>query len=568
MQVSIIHNKSELAPYRSEWDDILLENGNTNPYVTPDWISGWWDFFGEGKEMCILVLSDSGRNVGFCPLMRMKKRLHQEIRFIGHPQAGRMNLIVRRGYEQELSSQVIGYLMSQKGPALCTLHGLSKQDECYGFLRQALGSAPCCVQTQQSSVIDLIPGGEEEFFRVRRQHYRIKKTISREKALSRLCCVTFEKVSPAELETIFTLHQKRWQKKIDGNGFGKGRSKEFFSWLASGGRSPFWHAEVYLLKAGSRPIGFAYGIECGGRFTFYRIAHDDDFAFFKPGMIVTKKMLEQCFKAGYVKFDFSTGDEEYKKSWTDGVELIDKITFAAAHPSAQFLVFMARFTDSVRRALKKNAALVRFKRVTAGKMRYFFSPAHALTLLRRLGDTIRLQGWRELSTVFMPSRSERRVRYSVPSPETAPSDCVLSLREAPLEETELISSLTVREPGKIVRRYAKGGRCQILMKGEEPVGYAWISQSKVTDGKKLLWQPEKTGDHCCYDICVYKKQPDQVCRQALLCLARQPLPGRHHTMELILRRRDRKLWRAAEELFQARDQLSPRAVLRETPNEI
>lgn len=568
MQVSIIHNKSELAPFINEWNDILRENGNTNPYVTTDWISGWWGFFGGGREMYILMLSDGGEAVGFCPLMRIEKRLFQEILFIGYPQAGRINLIVRRGFEREFSYQVVGFLLSREGAVVCTLHGLNQEDECYGFLRQALGSALCSVETQQSCVIDLKSGSQEEFFQARRHHYRIKKTMSREKALSKLCCLTFKKAYPEELEIIFKLHQKRWQKKIDQNGFGKGISKEFFSWLAAS-RSPFWNVAVYLLKAGKRPIGFAYGIECGGRFTFCRIAHDDDFAFFKPGMIVTKKILEQCFKGGCGKFDFSTGDEEYKKSWTDDVELIDKIRFGTEHPAVKLLILMDRLKYSAHHTLKKNAALVRFKRVTAGKMRYFFSGAHTLALMRRLANTIRLRGWKELFFILMPCHTEKRVRYTAQSPETVPSDCAVSLRTASLEEVDLIASLTTLETGEIVKRYAKSSRFQILLKDEAPIGYAWISSCKITDGEKLLWQPEKSGDHCCYDICIYKKQRGEaVIRQALTCLAWQPLLGRHHTLDLILRKLDRKLARMAEELFQDKNQMSPRAVFKETPNEI
>ncbi|MPM06271.1 hypothetical protein SDC9_52570 [bioreactor metagenome] len=552
----------------SAWNDILRENGNTNPYVTTDWILGWWGFFGGGREMCILMLSDGSEAVGFCPLMRIKKLFCEEIRFIGYPQASRMNLIVRHGYEREFSCRVARFLTSMEGAVICTLHGLNREDECYSFLRQALGFSLCSVQTQQSSVIDLKSGSEEEFFQARRHHYRIKKTMSREKALSKLCCLTFEKASPEELEIIFQLHQKRWQKKIDQNGFGKGISKEFFSWLTASGRSPFWNVAVYLLKAGKHPIGFAYGIECGRRFTFYRIAHDDDFAFFKPGMIVTKKILEQCFKSGCEKFDFSTGDEEYKKSWTDDVELIDKISFGTERPAVKLLILMDRFTNSVRHTLKKNAAIVRFKRVTAGRMRYFFSLAHWITLMRRLGNTIRLRGWRELFFILMPSHTAAHVRYTAGSSETAPLDCAVSLRTVSLEEVGLLVSLTTLEAEEIVKRYAKGGRCQILLRGEEPAGYAWISDCKIAGREKLLWQPEKSGDYCCYDICIYKKQSGDVLRQALACLAWQPLPGHGHKVDLIFRTCDRQLARVTEGLFREQKQEAAKTIFRENPNEI
>jgi len=569
MRISIIHNKSELTPFINKWNEILRENKNTNPYVTIDWISGWWDFFGRGREMCILMLSDGGEAVGFCPLMWIKKHFYQEIRFIGYPQSGRMNLIVHHGYEQEFAYQVIRYLVSQKGAVVCTLHGLNREDECYIYLRRALGSGSCSVQTQQSCVIGLKSSSEEEFFQARRHHYRIKKTISREKALSKLCDLKFEKAAPEELNVIFKLHQKRWQKKIDQNGFGKGTSKVFFSWLAASSRSSSWNVVVYLLKAGNRPIGFAYGIKCGGHFTFYRIAHDDDFAFFKPGMIVTKKILEHCFKAGCEKFDFSTGDEEYKKSWTDDVELIDKIRFGTINPISGFIILLDRLKYAVHQALKKKTSLVRFKRVTAGKMRYFFSASYRITLMSRIGNVVRLRGWKELFLTLMPFLTRNRICYAMQTIVTAPSDCEVGLRTASLEEVDLLASLTTLETVEIVKRYAKGGSCQILLKGDEPIGYAWISGCKITDGEKLLWLPEKTGDCCCYDICIYKKHHNKaVIRNALICIACQPLPRRQHIVGIILRVCDHKFIHAAEDIFHGKKYMSAQSGSNEGTKEI
>ena len=89
MEIKVIRQIEALGPYLDEWNDILEENGNDNPYITPDWIIGWWRFFGNGRLLYIIVLYDRERAIGFLPLMGEKKRLYIKYRIIGCPHAAR-----------------------------------------------------------------------------------------------------------------------------------------------------------------------------------------------------------------------------------------------------------------------------------------------------------------------------------------------------------------------------------------------------------------------------------------------------------------------------------------------
>ena len=109
MDLEIFTNPEAIEQFEKEWSSILGEREVKIPYVTPDWIRVWWTYFGEDREFYLLRLCEQGRSIGFCPLMREKQLGYEQFRFIGWPQASRMTLIVRLGYEETFVQQLLNY---------------------------------------------------------------------------------------------------------------------------------------------------------------------------------------------------------------------------------------------------------------------------------------------------------------------------------------------------------------------------------------------------------------------------------------------------------------------------
>lgn len=552
MQTRIIRDFNKLAPYLSAWNGILNECGNTNPYITPEWIEGWWRFFGSGNELHILMFSDGDEPVGFCPLMMTKRRLYREVRFIGHPKSGRMDFIVRRGYEAQYVRHVTGHLLSLKGAAVCRLHGLNAGDDRNRLMKEALGGKPL-VHRQQSYVIDMKSTTGDAFLKSRLSHHTIKRMHNREKTLAKLCDLRFEKASGKDIDAIFPLHEKRWAKKNDGNGFAKGVSREFFRWLAEADRPAPWGVTVHLLKAGNALIAFQYNIEYNGRYTFYRIAHDDTFATYKPGMLVIWKTLEDCFARGIDKADFSTGDEPYKQYWTEDCEWIECVEFGNRSAIAAAVLLAGRAKYYMRNLMKKNEALVHFKRVTLGRIKYFLTGAPALAFSAKTRNIFRKRGLTEAAAFLLGSALGRPIggarAYAALPCRSGAQGSEITLRTASQDELALICDLTGLEAAEIVERYFKGFRCQILLKSNVPIGYAWLGETEIMEKKRRLWRPAESGDRCFYDICIFRQAGGAAHADGLACLAGQPFPKICRCLNFLLNPRDRKLVHAAEDLF-------------------
>src|SRR5262245_56250139 len=56
------------------WDRLLQQSASNSITLTFDWLSTWWEIFGEGRELYILVVRDGEMVIGIAP---MGKRLVQ-----------------------------------------------------------------------------------------------------------------------------------------------------------------------------------------------------------------------------------------------------------------------------------------------------------------------------------------------------------------------------------------------------------------------------------------------------------------------------------------------------------
>ncbi|HET8945395.1 MAG TPA: GNAT family N-acetyltransferase, partial [Candidatus Polarisedimenticolia bacterium] len=72
--VETISDPNRLADLAPEWDALAADAGLDHPFLTHDWVSAWWEAFGAGRSLHVLVVRDAGRAVAIAPLMRGRTR--------------------------------------------------------------------------------------------------------------------------------------------------------------------------------------------------------------------------------------------------------------------------------------------------------------------------------------------------------------------------------------------------------------------------------------------------------------------------------------------------------------
>ncbi len=387
MDVRVINDIDGLTAAGAMWRACLEKSGNDNPFLELEWVMPWWECYGEGRTLLVLEVSEKGQVIGYGPFMMTPGLVFTEVNFIGCPLANCMGLIALPGKMHKTAEALLDCLLRLKHDVVFSLHGLDRSSESYSCLVGILQEKE--IPFSASSVISpFIRIGQQfqDYMKVKAKHNSIRNIRAKEKKLSQLGLLAYVELEAKDMEKAFALHVKRWATRWDASGFTSEKGRRFFTKVMSGGN----HVRVVVpaMTVDGEPVAFGYALLCNGRYLLYRIAHDNDFAIFSPGKILTKYMIEQCFRKGLSLFDFSVGYERFKLEWSSDHTYVDRITFCGPAPLSR-AVFRARsLREKAVSRLKASQALVRFRRNVLGKLRYEASWMHLSQLLEGAGKAI------------------------------------------------------------------------------------------------------------------------------------------------------------------------------------
>ena len=114
---------------------------------------------------------------------------------------------------------------------------------------------------------------------------------------------------------------------------------------------------VSRLDVGQDTVATNLGLSFRGCYHYVFASHTDTaLARFGPGAAHLREIMRNAIESGHTKFDFTIGDEPYKREWSNlELRLFDHI--AAAAPHAQPIALLIRAAASVKRFIKTTPAL-------------------------------------------------------------------------------------------------------------------------------------------------------------------------------------------------------------------
>lgn len=457
------------------WKELLDGSESDVAFADPDWLAAWWRVYGCGLEPLLLTVLRQGEPVAFIPLTVDRRRGVKLVRFMGCPQATHMDVACRADCLDGAAAALLGYLRGMKGLALISLTGLKENSAFLGALAKRLkkeriprisGSTPCFViHTAGRDFVALYHG---RFPGVSRKKDRQKDT-----RLAAIGRVSFRYLSPYDMAGAFSLHARRWMRKIDTSGFSSGQSAEFYPALLQA-RASRWKAMAVGLFLDERLVAFEYGFLCGGRALFYRSAHDDLFGVYSPGKMIKREYTRRCIGMGARTIDHGVGFEEYKAQWTDEREYLCNLSFpnAGVLPLAPFLLLCLK--EKARGLLKRSRGIVLFRRNTLGRLRYLLSPGHMPEALRRRVETARRRGVYHLLPRSANRKRQVELRFDGSLPDNLGT--LRTAERASPRDAEDLAMLMDCAPEEVMKGFFRLQRCHVLRAGGAIACAAWAAE--------------------------------------------------------------------------------------------
>lgn len=307
------------------WNELAAKAGLDHPFLEYIWVRTWWECFGAGSTLQILLVKANEEIVAIAPLILTSIRMWgikvQRLGFFYNAHVPRADFLIA-GSPQEAYDRIIWDHLSQRkdwdllqlcqlpegSPTLAALAGYAARDGCR-----------CVTWESGASPYLQLRGTWDRYFQGLAGKHR-GNLRNRLKRLSEMDTVRVETITadadlPDALEAGLRLEAAAW-KGENGTAIRSDPDvSRFYSTLAVRAAERGW-TRLHFLRAGSRRIAFDYCLAYGGRIYLLKVGYDPEYAAYSPSNLLVCLSLKDMFEQGVVhQYDFLGESADWKRQW-------------------------------------------------------------------------------------------------------------------------------------------------------------------------------------------------------------------------------------------------------------
>jgi CelD/BcsL family acetyltransferase involved in cellulose biosynthesis len=372
MRIQLVERLSDLQPFAEAWNALLQTSTANNVFLTWEWVSRWWEVYGDERKLTVLLAWRAQRLVGIAPLMIGKHpgygsagpRALMMIGQGGDTLAERFAFIGAPDEEGELANCFVRHLLGPLARAWdMILFERMLDSPGKDRLVEALAESRLKVELPGEHLAPYasLPGDMEAFLGSRSRNFRSQYRSSRKK-LEQLGAVRLRHAGtdiaiPDAIEVLARLHRERFAD--ESASFRSEAYIRFHTRLAETFFERGWLWLVVLELAGE-PIAARYDYVYANKVWCMQGGWDPRHSAVRPGMILTGAVIEWAIERGLAEYDFLCGEEKYKDRWSDAQRRMTSVQ--AFNPAT----VVGRILPVVRTVKRTVRALYRNARVAKG----------------------------------------------------------------------------------------------------------------------------------------------------------------------------------------------------------
>jgi CelD/BcsL family acetyltransferase involved in cellulose biosynthesis len=308
------------------WDRLVAAAGIEHPFLSHDWVRTWWENFGEGKRLHILLLTKGGEPAGIVPLMHGSARIYgikvRQLEFIYNAHTPRFDFIVPQATEETYRA-IWSYLIDiEDSWDVLKLPQLASDSPTIRHLERFAAESRCraaCWFSTQSPYLSLSGTWDGYFAALDRKHRsNIRNRLNR-----------LQRIGPVELQVIsdedealpaladgLALEAKAWKGRAGTAILCRPELQSFYRNIALCAARRGWLRLNFLVVNG-RKIAFDFSLLHGKRMFVLKPGYDPDYAPLSPYNTLCYMKLREAFAAGLLEYDFLGIDDSWKLDWTE-----------------------------------------------------------------------------------------------------------------------------------------------------------------------------------------------------------------------------------------------------------
>lgn len=362
-QVELLDTVEQWDLLARDWDTVVADSDDDNPFRRFAWAREWWRQFGADRSLRVITVRDSGELIAIAPLfldLEAAPLAVRSIRFLGSTDVcpEYLGLLIKRGQEASTIPALLDVLFNEMNGEWDVIRWTdipagSEQLTCLQEVLSSRGVFHTQMAGTQNWVIDF-PESWEDYLKSLSSSRRTKlRRIQRE----------FDERDEAEIEfaaddaqfercwdDLRILHNLHWAAEGQSGSFADSRFDQFHTELA---REYLNRGELVLgsLRLNGDAIASCYGIRQGDTVYEYQRGHDPAYIRLRPGHALQFAAFERVIVAGVTNWDYLRGDYQHKRDWANRQRECVDVTIPAPRNTQLARFYLERAYRTTRRRL-------------------------------------------------------------------------------------------------------------------------------------------------------------------------------------------------------------------------
>lgn len=357
LDVCEVRDASGFRALEGAWRALYDRLPLASPFQSWEWAQAWWRHLGRGVPF-ILTAHAGGRLVGLLALnLRRYRGLPlRRLTFLGAPEADYQDLLAEPAHAETCAGAFLAHLQrAREAWDILDLPDVPEQSPLVRVprepgMRLLIAQHRVCPYLPLPGTWDALKGRLSKNLRSAIERKLRKLERDHEAAFER---VSGERVLPA-LESLFELHDHRWQERGLSGAFHDERVRAFHRELA-----PLLDRagvlRLHRLAAYDSTYAVFYCFARGERVYYYLSGFSTVLERYSPGQLTLQHAIRSAIGEGAREFDFLRGDENYKYAW----RAEDRRTVRVVGGKAGLRAQVALSVNRAERSLEKLASRLR-----------------------------------------------------------------------------------------------------------------------------------------------------------------------------------------------------------------
>jgi CelD/BcsL family acetyltransferase involved in cellulose biosynthesis len=318
-EVELIDEEKPFRDLAPGWSDLHRAGDHPTPFMSWEWASSWWDFFGSGR-LHVVAFHRNGRLAGLAPLYRSGGPWGMStLRQIGAGQSDYLDFLIEPNAAEKGYGDLILAVMKSSDTDLILLEQVPPNR--LGILRNRGRLSGSYLQVKERGhcyIAELPPRWEEYLAGLgSNERYNIGR---RSRTLEKQHGVLFRRYDQPgsdldqKMDDFFDLMVRRLTMRGRVLAADEAVSRDFHKSIAQRFAAKGWLNLGTLEKDGQMIAGLL-SFEYGETLFYYHSGFDPDWAKYSVGMVLMAKCIEDGIGRGMRQFDFMRGRAAYKMKW-------------------------------------------------------------------------------------------------------------------------------------------------------------------------------------------------------------------------------------------------------------